>query len=276
MTDTKNDKQMQAFMSRIERKEKYRFWIELAIWILLTAIAWSLSGEIFPGNTLQAGFNPVFRWLTRILTPLFPILSFLIFLDLPFAALGAALSDKFKGDKSIYSPSGYNFDGLSLKYSDHLLFQTARESKYLSEKVFKRGGTYLVFGILLAVTGLIVLLVSSAYIEDTELNGFSLIKLALMRVTPFLFIEALALYFLRQHKFMQSEFRHFESIKREREHNLILFELSENTNLPNARELMQLLKFTPYIEPKTPDVPIPDHRDLAKFLRSLARSISRQ
>lgn len=105
-----------------------------------------------------------------------------------------------------------------------LLLQLAKNAEILSNKIYVRSGVYLIFGVLIAFSGIAYFSLQSISIaapQPTE-TSTQLIGLA-PRFGVLFFIEFIAFFFLKQYQAAMDEFRHYDAIKRNRESQLAIF-----------------------------------------------------
>lgn len=100
------------------------------------------------------------------------------------------------------------------------------ESKIIAERIFLRSGVYLLFGCLIAFTG-VAMFSSPLFPTATSTDFTQRILEYSPRFGALFFIESIAFFFLKQYRIMLEEYRYYEAIKRKRQDNFVLVELIE-------------------------------------------------
>ena len=215
----------------------FRYWKTVAVYGKFT------SAEILPEAFLS------------LLIVLIPIVFQLVFQVLPlervrllfdrrgsafeyFAATQVRATHDRVGSPGEAAPARHN--------SLSLLQQMADESDSIAEKIYTRAGVYLLFGVMIAFSGLGFFYMEtrlagampspavlqgkaneeaaqilSHRAERTPLEAVaSMMSPLLGRMGVLFFIELVAFFFLRQYRAAMDEYRYFEAIKRRREENL--------------------------------------------------------
>ena len=103
-----------------------------------------------------------------------------------------------------------------------LLTQLTKNAEDLSNKIYRRSGVYLIFGVLIAFSGILYFSFQSITVSG-ELDTTKLIIALLPRFGILFFIELIAFFFLKQYRAAMDEFRHYDSIKRARESQLAIY-----------------------------------------------------
>lgn len=103
-----------------------------------------------------------------------------------------------------------------------LLTQLVRNAEDLSNKIYKRSGVYLMFGVLIAFSGILYFSFQSASTSKDQ-DLYSIFLDLLPRFGILFFIEFIAFFFLKQYRAAMDEFRYYDSIKRNRESQLALY-----------------------------------------------------
>lgn len=108
-----------------------------------------------------------------------------------------------------------------------LLIALAKNAEVLANKIYTRSGVYLIFGVLIAFSGITYFsLQSISVVGEGEITKI-LILLA-PRFGILFFIEFIAFFFLKQYRAAMDEFRHYDAIKRNRESQLAIFLMATN------------------------------------------------
>lgn len=112
---------------------------------------------------------------------------------------------------------------LFLKPNLYLLEQI-EQSESIAKLILNRSGVYLIYGIVMAMVGIIVFISINIYTSAHEWTD------QISRVAGLLFIQAIAFYLLKQHRVMMEEYRYYEGLKRRRQDAftmLMLFKQSD-------------------------------------------------
>lgn len=126
------------------------------------------------------------------------------------------------------------------KNSIELLDFYASSSRNLANNIFRRAGVYLLFGVMIAVIGLVFFYTQTVIISSSEdINANTLLNI-IPKFGILFFIEFIAFFFLRQYRSAMDEFRYYEGIKRRREemYSLIKYAREESKNI-DPLELMK-------------------------------------
>ncbi|OCH16173.1 hypothetical protein A6E04_20665 [Aliivibrio logei] len=234
---------------RILRNEFF-LWLVLACFIAGRFLI-SLYG-LSPKFLLQAVNEYYFDILMGITTMVFPLLFLQIFGVMPFEALRnrkikpKADSVQIRGDGNVIHiaepTSNENIKASDLSTQVYL-HQLVEEAGNLSKKIYNRSGVYLLFGILIAFSGIIYFSISPVSIPDEATLTESIITLA-PRFGILFFIEFIAFFFLKQYRSAMDEFRHYDSLKRNRESQLaILLMASESFKEDNFGKVVHEMSF---------------------------------
>lgn len=112
--------------------------------------------------------------------------------------------------------------------------QLESDSNVIAERTYSRAGVYLLTGIVIAILGIAVFV---AYTKEMKQEReFTVVILDLLpKFGVMFFVEFIAFYFFKQHRVLMDEFRFYESIKRQRQSNLVIVKLAnENETLLNS------------------------------------------
>ena len=103
-----------------------------------------------------------------------------------------------------------------------ILTQLVINAEALSNKIYHRSGIYLIFGVLIAFSGILFFSFQNISIQNEKDIG-TLLFLFLPKFGILFFIEFIAFFFLKQYRAAMNEFKYYEEIKRNRESQLTLY-----------------------------------------------------
>ncbi|TGN02988.1 hypothetical protein [Leptospira dzoumogneensis] len=155
------DPEIKKQVAAQQRLLRVKFWLEILFWLILNILSFTYAERLLVNFGYTSNYLTLVKWTTNIAVLFFPLFSFFTFANPPFAALGDQIQSLLKGGKSIYKAIGNDFVTLDVKYKDSLLYNVAKESKYLSEWIFKRAGAYLWGGMSISIFGLLFLIFSA-------------------------------------------------------------------------------------------------------------------
>jgi hypothetical protein len=174
-----------------------------------------------------------FELLLGALVALFPFVFYQIFGKSPLHAIRDRQADG--ENKNIFIHGNGNViqvakdkavteGGEEAQGTAQLLFQLAKNAEVLSNKIYVRSGVYLIFGVLIAFSGIAYFSLQSISIATPQTTDISTQLIALApRFGVLFFIEFIAFFFLKQYRAAMDEFRHYDAIKRNRESQLAIF-----------------------------------------------------
>lgn len=225
--------------------------LELYIWIFISLIV--AFRPIFVGFTYGLNSQNLLldfytEVLLAILTLLFPYLFKLIFDEFPFEYLRNR-----KKNRNQYSSSKDLEETFEVRKETenrqevlpkqeatveelHILESYLRKAQKVADKIYSRGGAYLLIGCLIAFVGVLffyfqsVALHNSIKVTDKDFDYSRLLLEYLPRIGTLIFVEAIAFFFLRQYRQTMEEFRYYEAIKRQRENQYAIFKLIADFN----------------------------------------------
>jgi len=117
------------------------------------------------------------------------------------------------------------------------MHQLEKESLQIAEKIYSRAGVYLIVGISIAMSGIFIFAAFPIRIaQDREVMAGILDMLP--RFGALFFVEFIAFFFFKQHRIMMDEFRYYESVKRQRQSNLVLVKLSTSMECQTSIDLL--------------------------------------
>lgn len=173
-----------------------------------------------------------FELLLGGLLALFPLVFYQIFGKSPLQAIKNRQADSEQqnivvhGDGNVIQvakPKDAKREDGAAPATAQLLFQLAENAEVLSNKIYVRSGVYLIFGVLIAFSGIAYFSLQSISVATIQPEiTTSLIALA-PRFGVLFFIEFIAFFFLKQYRAAMDEFRHYDNIKRNRESQLAIF-----------------------------------------------------
>ena len=204
---------------------------EYILWFLVGCIVagrFIISIIVEPRNITYKLYENYTETLIGILIALFPFVFYQIFGQYPLQSIKKR-SDSPKiliqGDGNIVhmpSKGGATENLHGIEGSISLLTQLVINSEELSNKIYRRSGVYLIFGVFIAFIGILYFSFQSISIpEKQELTALMLGLLP--RFGILFFIEFIAFFFLKQYRAAMDEFRHYDSIKRNRESQLAIY-----------------------------------------------------
>jgi hypothetical protein len=228
---------------------------EIILW-LLAGVGFYIFRYQFVMSQPQASVSHTFFDLfVAALIILIPIVFQLVFQLLPLEAVRlqyARRGSPFEQAKAKHVRAARHQVGSPLEMtavghnSISLLQDMAERSDNIAEKIYTRAGVYLLFGVMIAFSGLGFFYLEtrdsnapasvtgieakgkeetrpavSHYAQRTPMEALaSMMPPLLGRIGVLFFIELVAFFFLRQYRAAMDEYRYFEAIKRRREENL--------------------------------------------------------
>lgn len=135
------------------------------------------------------------------------------------------INDNFKANEKVYRQEQY------IIQETHLLELYLMKSEKVADKIYSRGGVYLLIGCLIAFGGVLffyfqsIALHAVIKIDSKDFDYSKLFLEYLPRLGTLIFVEAVAFFFLRQYRQTMEEFRYYEAIKRQRENQFAIFKL---------------------------------------------------
>lgn len=205
---------------------------EFFLWVIAACI---ISGRFLvslsfyglsPKALLEAVNFYYFDILIGVTIMVFPLLFLQIFGVMPFEALRNRKTNSKKeavhirGNGNVINIVDKATGSEEFSTKDYL-YQLVKEADILSRKIYNRSGVYLLFGVLIAFSGIVYFSISPINIP----NGASLTESFLILAPRFgilFFIEFIAFFFLKQYRSAMDEFRHYDSLKRNRESQLAI------------------------------------------------------
>jgi len=123
------------------------------------------------------------------------------------------------------NPSAEKVDNTAQNFTNTIEFlnKIKNNSEDLSNAIYRRSGVYLLFGVLIAISGVIYFSLEQISIQIDEKNVINTLILLAPKFGILFFIEFIAFFFLKQYRVAMDEFRHYEAIKRNRESQLAIF-----------------------------------------------------
>lgn len=232
-------------------KENLNIRIEMIIWILIAGIVgWKLyynaiKQEYFNQNDL---INII---LVSSMVIIIPILSRTIFGVLPLQFLRKlsepetkSFSDNPKTPKINSldnSDSKIKEDEYKYFNSEEYLISLSVSSDKLSKKLFTRSSSYLFIGSIIAIIGIVYFSYQSIEIVQLAKPNWEMLIQFLPRFGALFFIEFVAFFFLKQYRITMDDFKYYESIKRQRESNLVILKLQSDSKYTKDKEKLELL-----------------------------------
>jgi len=200
---------------------------------------WFIAGALISGRfivlalsrpyNIEKYFQDLyFEVLVGVVVAVFPFVYYQIFSAYPLQSIrkkGNAPKIFVQGDGNIvHIPKE---DSVKANYEEieggvGLLTQLVINAEELSNKIYRRSGVYLVFGVLIAFSGILYFSFQSITVADNQDFKALLLMLA-PRFGILFFIEFIAFFFLKQYRAAMDEFRHYDSIKRNRESQLAIY-----------------------------------------------------
>lgn len=239
------DTQQEPPQNRKRLSAVYSSMLEIYIWLiiaLVVAFRPLYFGLLYGFNSRDFFLDFYTEILFAILAFLFPYLFKLIYDELPFEFL----RNRNKKSRAFIKPDLPQEDDYPLNKSKeeskiepteknieelHLLDIYLRKSQNVADKIYSRGGAYLLIGCLIAFAGVLffyfqsINLHNTIKITDKDFDYSKLLLEYLPRIGTLIFVEAIAFFFLRQYRQTMEEFRYYEAIKRQRENQYAIFKL---------------------------------------------------
>ena len=216
--------------------------VEYFIWFLVGVIVAGrfIVNLVSRNLSFYEGFEfYYFDILLGIIIALFPFVYYLVFGKYPLQSIRSKDNKPnilVQGDGNIVHVPDHNPDNADNadKVTDYkkidggvgVLTQLVINAEDLSSKIYKRSGVYLIFGVLIAFSGILYFSFQSVAIPESKDFGEKILSI-LPRFGILFFIEFIAFFFLRQYRSAMNEFRHFDEIKRNRESQLALYVIAE-------------------------------------------------
>lgn len=204
---------------------------EFSLWIIIAFVfSWPVWTQVIqrPDAFLFVARDYNLELSFGIVTAIFPLAFYQVFGSTPLAHIKRKNSTSRTTDlnvnkvdltfesKFFENKAPDNLSAIDFIYSAYI------QSSELTTKLYKRAGIYLVFGVIIAIGGLVFF--SLQHFNVTEADKINSI---IIKVLPYagilFFIEFIAFFFLRQYRQAMHEFRYFESIKRSRESQIFIF-----------------------------------------------------
>jgi hypothetical protein len=141
-------------------------------------------------------------------------------------AFHTALKKRLDFQKSKQALRSYK-EHQKIPTTSEFLFQLTKNTDELSNKIYTRSGVYLLFGVIIAFSG--VLYFSFQKVSIPPKSDISeIVGLLAPRFGILFFIEFIAFFFLKQYRAAMDEFRYYDTIKRNRESQLAIFLMATN------------------------------------------------
>lgn len=234
--------------------ERYLELLEVFLWFFLPLLYFVITDRTtFVNYNFLEDLDKTFKHLfTSIFISFFVIIFRLIFLRYPFQFL----REKFLGIRSVIIEDDERSDVVKEKnISIVFLENCVRDSEKIAENILSHSRLHLFLGCTLALGGLglfCYFIYNQQFTPDINilLSNMTNIWDGLLRIfVSFLpkfgvlfFVEYIAIFFLRQYKKLQDEYKYYESIKRKRQHKLLVLRLIENLGVDdNLKYIIQNL-----------------------------------
>lgn len=247
------DSPFNVIMKKIIR-ERYLELLEVFLWFFLPLLYFVITDRTtFVNYNFLEDLDKTFKHLfTSIFICFFVIIFRLIFLRYPFQFL----REKFLGIRSVIIEDDERSDVVKEKnISIVFLENCVRDSEKIAENILSHSRLHLFLGCTLALGGLglfCYFIYNQQFTPDINilLSNMTNIWDGLLRIfVSFLpkfgvlfFVEYIAIFFLRQYKKLQDEYKYYESIKRKRQHKLLVLRLIENLGVDdNLKYIIQNL-----------------------------------
>lgn len=210
-------------------KSEYFFWALVACFVSGRFIL-AIYGA--PPEFLPKLINEYyFEVLVGVMLLVFPLLFLQVFGSMPFEAFRnrkkVVKSEQVQitGDKNVIHIAESQIQEKLLQKGELstqvYLHQLVEEAGGLSQKIYNRSGVYLMFGILIAFSGIFYFSISPVEIPKGTTLSETILLLA-PRFGILFFIEFIAFFFLKQYRSAMDEFRHYDRLKRNRESQLTI------------------------------------------------------
>lgn len=173
-----------------------------------------------------------FELLLGTLLTLFPFVFYQIFGKSPLQAIKNRRPDSERQNIVVHGDGNViqvakgkesKREGELAPSTAELLFQLAKNAEILSNKIYVRSGVYLIFGVLIAFSGIAYFSLQSISVAVASPEISTLLVALAPRFGILFFIEFIAFFFLKQYRAAMDEFRHYDTVKRNRESQLAIF-----------------------------------------------------
>lgn len=217
-------------------QSEYFIWVTIA---LIVSFRFLLRAFFEPQYLLETTFEYYFDVLSGLLILLFPVVFYQIFGTLPLQSIknkkqNSTLATTIVNGNVVYQNSTYdavnnpsvekvNNTEQNFTNTIELLNKIRKDSLDLSNAIYRRSGVYLLFGVLIAISGVIYFSLEQISIPKDTLGVANTLILLAPKFGVLFFIEFIAFFFLKQYRVAMDEFRHYEAIKRNRESQLAIF-----------------------------------------------------
>ena len=212
-------------IKRILSTEYYLWWIAGGLVSARFFVAYfSRSNDLFDLINIH-----YFELLLGIVIAIFPFVFYQIFGSYPLQSIRnikKVVSPQIVvsgSDNVIHVPKEENeTEYAPISTGVGLLTQLTKNAEDLANKIYRRSGVYLIFGVLIAFSGILYFSFQSLTVSG-EIETTKLIIALLPRFGILFFIELIAFFFLKQYRAAMDEFRHYDAIKRSRESQLAIY-----------------------------------------------------
>ncbi|MDQ7830150.1 MAG: hypothetical protein RDU30_00310 [Desulfovibrionaceae bacterium] len=106
-----------------------------------------------------------------------------------------------------------------------LLKENVQSSKFVADAVYRKANYFLLVGGVVALLGVLLFYTSTLSFEGVDGDNVKSLWSMAPRTGVFLFIEFIAMFFLRQYRVAMGDYKYYESVKRRREEILILHKM---------------------------------------------------
>ncbi|MEO9269310.1 hypothetical protein ABI244_00615 [Serratia ureilytica] len=220
---------LEAILKSNDGEKVIRAQFEIILWVLFGMIISSNLAFTLIQNgviTKKDILDNSTAFTISVTTMLFPVVFSFIYGNLPLQQIRYRLI--LKKHESIDAESvdtNRSTIEKAIDYFESLVIS----STTLANKIFSRASLYLLCGVIISFIGLIFFyLQSSNYISS---NSF---QISLLNLAPkfgvLIFIEFIAVFFLKQYRSLMDEFRYYESLKRSREESLAILRMASSNH----------------------------------------------
>jgi hypothetical protein len=237
---------------------------EYLVWVIFGGLVSARFLVLYardPANIMELIGIYYFDLLLGILVILFPIVFYQVFGSTPLQAIKNKRKSETKPSIMISgagnvvhmsgesASSGNQTEGGQVEATDtiKLLTQLTKNAEILANKIYTRSGVYLIFGVLIAFGGILYFSLQSVTISN-EPDHIHILMILAPRFGILFFIEFIAFFFLKQYRAAMDEFRHYDTIKRNRESQLAIFLMATNEfSESNFNKVVEKINFFEHV-----------------------------
>lgn len=215
------------FLDTKDGRKVIRAQVEIFFWIFFSLlISLDLTSKL-----IQTGYvsrqdileHPV-SFTFSILSLLFPMVFSFIYGNLPLEQFRRYVKqDEYLLAQNSQTEIEKSSTEKAIDYFETLVSSSAA----LADKIFSRASLYLLAGVIIAFIGLVFF-----YLQSSTQIVQPSIQQAILNLAPkfgvLIFIEFIAIFFLKQYRSLMDEFRYYEGLKRSREESLAALRMASS------------------------------------------------